>query len=100
MGMRDESWCCSCGGHIPFTEDENAQCGPCATDEGIEAIESIIRLIENKYNECEQALSDINDKYADGSFFDKQDSSMVDYYEGAVETLGVVLHKAKEIYNG
>ena len=31
MGMRDESWCSSCGTSLPYTEDE-VQCGECVSD--------------------------------------------------------------------
>jgi hypothetical protein len=63
-----------------------------------EAFEELISLIEIKYNEHEHALTDLNEKYADGSMFDNDDSSMIDYHEGATEALYIILHQAKEIY--
>ena len=99
MGMRDESWCCSCGGSIPFTEDESAMCGECDIEVGEEFAERLIAFIENKYNEHEQALTDIFAKVdSQNGQFDNDDSSMQDYHEGAVEALGIVLFKAKEMY--
>lgn len=62
-------------------------------------IEQLIIFIENKYNEHEQALSDIHAKYEGGDMFDNDDSAMLDYHEGAVEALGIVHHYAKELYS-
>lgn len=87
MGMRDESWCNDCGEGITFTEDEEALCGECATDRGIEMIESIIRYIENQKNEFEHRL-----ELADGA------DSVYHYLEGCVETSDLFLHKVKDLY--
>jgi hypothetical protein len=98
MGMRDESWCNGCGGSVPYTEDDEAYCGECALEIGTEYAEKLIAFIENKLNENEQALSDIHAKYESGGTYDKEDTTMSDYYEGAVEALGIVLDKAKEMF--
>lgn len=100
MGMRDQSWCADCGTGIMYTEDETATCGSCARETGIEFAERLIAFIENKLNEHEQALSDIFAKVdsQDGQF-DNDDSSMQDYHEGAVESLSIVLDKAKDMFN-
>ena len=42
MGLRDQSWCSSCGQGIMYTEDENATCGECAQD----SPNKLINLIE------------------------------------------------------
>ena len=100
MGMRDESWCCQCGGSITYTENENAMCGDCATEIGTDYAEGLILFIENKLNEHEQELSDIFAKVdSQNGQFDKDDSSMQDYHEGAIEALAIVLDKAKDMYN-
>ena len=66
----------------------------------LSVVEELILFIENKYNEHEQELSDIFAKVdsQDGQF-DNDDASMQDYHEGAVEALGIILNKAKELYN-
>ena len=33
MGMRDQSWCASCGAGMLYTEDENVTCYRCDQDE-------------------------------------------------------------------
>ena len=33
MGMRDQSWCASCGAGMLYTEDENATCYKCDQEE-------------------------------------------------------------------
>ena len=33
MGMRDQSWCSSCGAGMLYTEDENATCYKCDQEE-------------------------------------------------------------------
>ena len=48
-------------------------------------MEELIEFIENKYNEHEQAISDIDSKYEDSDMYSSDDSSMMDYHEGAVE---------------
>lgn len=99
MGLRDQSWCADCGQGIMYTENENAVCGTCATETGMEYVERLIAFIENKHNEHEQALTDIFAKVDNqNGQFDNDDASMQDYHEGAVEALGIVLFKAKEMY--
>ena len=45
MGMYDESWCCSCGGSIPYAADESAMCGACASEEGAQLSEKILKVV-------------------------------------------------------
>ena len=61
-------------------------------------METLLELIENKYNEHEQALTDIYSQYKDSELYSTEDTSMIDYHEGAVEALSIILYKAKEIY--
>ena len=42
MGLRDQSWCSSCGQGIMYTVDENSICGECAQD----SPNKLINLIE------------------------------------------------------
>lgn len=99
MGMRDESWCQFCGQGMHYTEQEDAICGECATEVGTDFAENLISFIENKYNEHEQALSEIFARVDNREgIYDNEDTTMQDYHEGAVEALSIVLHKAKEMY--
>ncbi len=100
MGMYDESWCASCGESMRYTPDEDAFCGRCATEIGEELVERIIMFIQTKYDEHEHELSEILnqvDNEQDGHYTLEQ-ANMQDYHEGAVEALGVVLHKVKDMY--
>jgi hypothetical protein len=74
MGIKDESWCASCGEGMNYTEDENANCGTCEKDYAITLVEGMIRYVENLKNELEEKFS-----VAGG-----RDTN--DYLEGAVET--------------
>lgn len=89
MGMRDQSWCASCGCGIMYTENEDAMCGDCATEIGTEFAETIIRYITNLKNELEHRL-----ELADGA------DSLYPYLEGAVETADTILEKAQDLYRG
>lgn len=59
--------------------------------------EDLLLFIENKLNEHEQALTDIWNA-AGEDILDNDSSSMVDYHEGAVEALSIILFKGKEMY--
>ena len=87
MGMRDESWCAGCGGHIQFTEDEDAMCGACEKDIAIDFIEGVIRYVENTKNELEERL-----QFADGA------DPVYNYLEGAVEYTDLILLEIKDRY--
>lgn len=63
-----------------------------------DALEELINLIQTKWDEHEQSLTDINQRYENGDFFDKEDSSLVDYHEGATEALSLIHHYATELY--
>lgn len=77
MGMRDESWCAGCGGHIEYTEDESAMCGDCGKNEVLEYIKSHLSdLLEEREN-----VSEFNE------------SSEWDYISGAIESCEHILAK-------
>lgn len=98
MGMYDESWCASCGTSITYTDNEDAMCGDCATEIGTEFAESLITFIQIKHDEHEYALSELVHKHESGELYSDEDAGMMDYHEGAVEALSVVLNKAKEMF--
>lgn len=45
MGMRDESWCGSCGTSLPYSEEE-VQCGECAEYWTNRSPKKLIQVIE------------------------------------------------------
>lgn len=88
MGIKDNSWCGGCGESIPFTADQNAECGKCEKETAVNFIESYIAYMTNHLAELEEELS----QYAD------MDTNMVPYLEGAVETTGHLLAKLVDRY--
>jgi hypothetical protein len=86
MGMRDESWCDSCGTSLPYSE-EDVTCGPCEKEVAIDLFESIIRYVENTKNELEERL-----QLADGA------DPVYNYLEGAVEYTDLILLEIKDKY--
>ena len=87
MGMLDESWCASCGGHIEYTEDESTQCGPCEREYAVNVIESMIAWVENRKNQLEEELS-----------MNLQGGPATEYLEGAVETATEILAELQDKY--
>lgn len=61
-----------------------------------EKFEELINLIKIKWDEHEQALTDIWDE--NHVVIDREAASMVDYHEGAVEALSLIHHYATELY--
>lgn len=97
MGMYDESWCASCGKGMHYTNDEDAMCGDCASEFANAKMEKLLEFIQMKHDEHESELSRIWN--SDVDMFNNDQSSMMDYHEGAVEALGIVLAKGKELFN-
>ena len=62
-----------------------------------EKFEELINLIQIKWDEHQQALTDIWDD--NHVVIDREQASMVDYHEGAVEVLSLIHHYATELYN-
>jgi hypothetical protein len=51
MGMRDESWCSSCGTSLPYFEDD-VECGECVTEGILTFVKRrIVELTEYRDNE-------------------------------------------------
>jgi hypothetical protein len=51
MGMRDESWCSSCGTSLPYSEDD-VECGECVTEGILTFVKRrIVELTEYRDNE-------------------------------------------------
>jgi hypothetical protein len=52
MGMRDESWCMSCGKSQPY-QDSDVTCGECENQYSIDFIESFLTYLGNQVKELE-----------------------------------------------
>lgn len=83
MGMRDESWCNSCGCSIPYTEEEdyNSYCGECAS---ISVIDDLRAFVEGRIKE----LTELREKYQE-----EGDNEMDDYSAGAIDAYDIVRMK-------
>jgi len=65
MGMRDQSWCASCGAGMLYTEDENVTCYKCDQEEynKIEIKSSkFLEYIKIHNISLEQDLAELSDK--------------------------------------
>jgi hypothetical protein len=66
MGMRDESWCSSCGTSLPYSEDD-VECGECVTEGILTFVKR--RIVElTEYRDNEIAIGEMQlDDYTAGS---------------------------------
>ena len=86
MGMRDESWCNSCGTSIPYTEEEdyNAYCGECAS---IDIIDTLRYFVEGR-------IKDLTEKREESQL--QGDYENDDYIAGAIDAYDIVRMKLSE----
>ena len=86
MGMRDESWCNSCGTSIPYTEEEdyNAYCGECAS---IDTMDTLRYFVEER-------IKDLTEKREQYQL--EGDSELDDYCAGAIDAYDIVRMKLSE----
>ena len=86
MGMRDESWCNSCGTSIPYTEEEdyNAYCGECAS---IDTIDTLRYFVEER-------IKDLTEKREQYQL--ENDLELDDYCAGAIDAYDIVRMKLSE----
>lgn len=86
MGMRDESWCNSCGTSIPYTEEEdyNAYCGECAS---IDTIDTLRYFVEER-------IKDLTEKREQYQL--EGDNELDDYCAGAIDAYDIVRMKLSE----
>jgi hypothetical protein len=86
MGMRDESWCNSCGTSIPYTEEEdyNSYCGECAS---IDTIETLRHFVEER-------IKDLTEKREQYQL--EGDNELDDYCAGAIDAYDIVRMKLSE----
>jgi hypothetical protein len=86
MGMRDESWCNSCGTSIPYTEEEdyNSYCGECAS---IDTIETLRYFVEER-------IKDLTEKREQYQL--EGDNELDDYCAGAIDAYDIVRMKLSE----
>ena len=76
MGMRDESWCSSCGTSLPYSE-EDVECGECVS-------EGILLFVKGRIAE----LTELREKYEQ-----EGDSEMNDYSAGAIDAYDIIRMK-------
>jgi hypothetical protein len=86
MGMRDESWCNSCGTSIPYTEEEdyNSYCGECAS---IDTIDTLRYFVEER-------IKDLTEKREQYQL--EGDIELDDYCAGAIDAYDIVRMKLSE----
>jgi hypothetical protein len=83
MGMRDESWCNSCGTSIPYTEKEDyeAYCGECAS---LDVIDTLRYFVEERIT----TLTKTREAYQA-----ENDYELDDYCAGAIDAYDIIRMK-------
>ena len=61
-------------------------------------MEELLMFIQTKMDEHDYELSELHSKYQDGDFYSNDDSAMMDYHQGAVEALSIILNKGQELF--
>jgi hypothetical protein len=87
MGMRDESWCNSCGTSIPYTEKEDyeAYCGECAS---IDTIDTLRYFVEER-------IKDLTEKREQYQL--EGDNELDDYCAGAIDAYDIMRMKLTDL---
>ena len=87
MGMRDESWCNSCGTSIPYTEKEDyeAYCGECAS---LDVIDTLRYFVEERIT----TLTKTREGYQEAG-----DNELDDYCAGAIDAYDLVRMKLTDL---
>jgi hypothetical protein len=87
MGMRDESWCNSCGTSIPYTEEEdfNSYCGECSA---LDVIDTLRRFVEGRIED----LTELRKKYEE-----EGDLELDDYTAGAIDAYDLMRMKLTDL---
>lgn len=62
-------------------------------------MEELLMFIQTKIDEHDYELSELHAKYEDGDLFSSEDTAMMDYHEGAIESMSVILEKGRELFN-
>lgn len=75
MGMRDESWCDSCGTSLPYS-DTDVTCGSCVADDFESFMGGVFKYLTNMQTELTESL-----ELAKGA------DLKYSYLQGAVETV-------------
>ena len=84
MGMRDESWCSSCGTSLPYSEDE-VQCGECVTERADMIDSSFIEYMKIHLISLEQDSDEIG-KQLDEMEEESENSDSIDAVKTTVST--------------
>ena len=87
MGMRDESWCNSCGTSIPYTEKEDyeAYCGECAFIDAVDTLKYFVAERIETLTKMREGYQEINDNELD------------DYCAGAIDAYDIIRMKLTDL---
>jgi hypothetical protein len=83
MGMRDESWCFSCGTSLPYSETD-VECGECVREELDKTISDLLDFVKGRIVE----LTEVRAQYES-----EGDYEMDDYTAGAIDAYDIVRMK-------
>jgi len=83
--MYDESWCASCGAGMHYTEDEDAKCGECASEQAQDVSTRSSKFMEYMKIHLISLNQDLEDElYLFRTNRDNHDSSKIDYLNGQI----------------
>jgi hypothetical protein len=100
MGMRDQSWCSSCGAGMLYTEDEDVTCYRCDQEEYNKLETRSSKFLEYMKIHLISLNQDLEDElYLFRTNRDNHDSSKIDYLNGQIIATRHLLSVATDIMN-
>ena len=99
MGMRDQSWCSSCGAGMLYTEDENVTCYRCDQEEYNKLETRSSKFIEYMKLHMISLEQDWEKARNNEPLKDDEYDPSDDYFEGATDAVGHLLSVANDIMN-
>ena len=99
MGMRDQSWCSSCGAGMLYTEDENVTCYRCDQEEYNKLETRSSKFIEYMKLHMISLEQDWEKARNNEPLKDDEYDPSDDYFEGAIDAVGHLLSVATDIMN-
>jgi hypothetical protein len=99
MGMRDQSWCASCGAGMLYTEDENVTCYRCDQEEYNKIETKSSKFLEYMKIHLISLRQDLELAQDHAPLKDDEYDESDSYYQGAIETMEHLLSVATDIMN-
>jgi hypothetical protein len=99
MGMRDQSWCASCGAGMHYTADESAECSKCMLEQTQKITTKSSKFLEYMKIHLISLRQDLEDAQNNIPIPEDEYFESDSYYQGAIETMEHLLSVATDIMN-